>query len=368
MTQTKLETSDSGIRVIGVLDRPGAEALVAAIRQKENYTVDIAGVSEVKFAALRALMDVSRNERRICFLNACDAVAERFEDTGVSFYVDVCRKPKPLRVGEYDEFGAGFLSKAYNSEDGDSVMKVYGPRVPRWLVAHEKTIARAVMMFGIPTPLVGSLYEDAENTALDFERIEGKRSFSRIISEEPERMREITEKFARMCRQLHSTECDTKVFPDRKIFYRRAVGSCTAITEEERQKALAFIDNIPAATTCLHGDMQLSNTITDGTVDMWIDLSDFSYGSPLMDMGMWYFLSKLNPEHLCQSIFHLSKPQMAQIWDIFVEEYYGATTDAKKQEVERMILPYAALHMLYLGSMYRFEPGMLDFIRQILFA
>ena len=130
------------------------------------------------------------------------------------------------------------------------------------MVAQEKAVARAVMLFGLPTPLVGTLYEDGDRTALDFERIPDKRSFSRIIAEEPEQLETITRRFAKMCRKLHETPCDTTLFQDRVLAHRQVVINCKELTDAEKEPVLAFVDSIPRVTTCLHGDLQMSNVIT----------------------------------------------------------------------------------------------------------
>lgn len=353
----------NNIRVCGILDGPAANRLAEAIGEGMFYILDFSEVESVNFAALRALLRCRQSGRKFFITNASSEVADKFEDTGVSSFINICRKPKPLDLSKYEEFGASFLSKAFNSADGDSMIKVYGSNVPKWMVAQEKAVARAVMLFGLHTPLVGTLYEDGEKTALDFERIAGKRSFSRIISEEPERLEEMSRRFARMCKQLHTTECDTNLFQDRRLYYKRAIATCKDITEEERAKAFAFLESIPAATTCLHGDMQLSNVINDGVEDMWIDLGDFGYGYYMLDMGMWYFLSVFNDERIQMNLFHLNKAQMLEIWNYYIDEYFGADTPEKKAAVVAEVEKYAALHMLYLGSTMGFIPGMLDFVR-----
>lgn len=356
----------SVITASGTLDGQGALELARAIGTDGTWTLDFEGVGSIHFAALRALLNCRRSGRRFCIVNASDAVAERFEDTGVSACISICRKPKPLDIGKYTEFGASFLSRSFNSVDGDSMIKLYGPDVPKALVAQEKAVARAVMLFGIPTPLVGTLYSDGDKMALDFERIKGKRSFSRIMADEPQKLEEMTIRFARMCKDLHSKPCDTAIFADRSVFYRQAVISCKEISEEEKEKALAFIDSVPEATTCLHGDMQPSNVITNGSEDLWIDLSDFGYGNPMYDMGMWYFLSRLNLDEITVNLFHFGNDVMARIWPVFVREYFGVSTQEEVDAVSRSIEPFAALHMLYLGSVYGFRPHMLPYIRQTL--
>lgn len=355
---------ENTVIINGKLDGKVADEILASLSSENIYIFDFSGVTDINFAALRTLLRCRKSGQHFSIINAESAVAEKFEDTGVSAFINICRKAKPLDMSKYEEFGASFLSKAYNSQDGDSMMKVYGDNVPKWLVAQEKVTARAVMQFGIPTPLVGTIYEDGARTALDFERIEGKKSFSRIISEQPERLEEISVRFAKMCKQLHSTECDTSIFANRATFYRDAILRCPEFTEEEKAKALDFVDNIPNETTCLHGDMQLSNVITSGKEDLWIDLSDFGYGNHMLDMGMWYFQCFLVPEGHTENLFHLNKEQMGRIWNCYIEEYFGADTDDKKAEVNRSIVPFAALHMLYLGSTYEFLPFMIPYIRE----
>lgn len=351
--------------VSGELDGQGVNELVAAMTTDDIFTLDLDKVTSITFSALRAMLRAYRSSKKFCCINAEDSVAERIEDTGVGFFVCVTRKPKPLQISKFEEFGGSFLSKSFNSKDGDSMLKLYGEKVPKWLVAQEKTIARAVTIFGIPTPLVGTLYEDSEHMAVDFERVVGKHSFSRIISEDESQMEPITVRFAQMCKELHSRECDTKMFHSRKKFYRRAIDQCKELNDEERAKAHAFLDTVPDVTTCLHGDMQMSNVIRSAEGDdLWIDLSDFGYGYPLLDMGMWYFQSVLNIEEIVVDIFHLNKAQMLKIWKIFAREYFDADTPEKIEAAEKLVEPYAALHMLYIGTTYGFLPHMMGYIRE----
>ena len=358
--------TDNLIRPCGILDAAAADALVTQMQGDIPFILDFSEVTGIRFAALRKLMNVRRGGCRFSIVNASDEVLDRFVDSGVSAFIDISRKPRKLDMSQYEEFGASYMSKAYNSADGDAMIKVYGANVPATLVAREKAVARAVMLFGLPTPLVGTLYADGGKTALDFERIEGKRSFSRIIAEESERTVEMTRRFAKMCKQLHSTPCDTSIFPDRLLVHRQAVLACPGLTDSERERILRFTDGIPAATTCLHGDLQMSNVITtpEGE-DLWIDLSDFGYGHPLLDIAMWYFLTRLNNEERTQQLFHLGLAEMARVWDLFVEEYAGARSPEEKRAFERQVRPYAALHMIYLGVNVGFVPGMLDQIREL---
>lgn len=367
MNENNKTTKDlSLMQVEGALDRKAIESLFASLKTGVYYTFDFSNATTINFAAMRTMLNYRQAGFRFSIINANDSIAEKLEDTGVASIINMCRKPKHLDISKYQEFGGSFLSKSFNSNDGDSMLKLYGPNVPKRMVAQEKSVAKAVMLFGIPTPLVGTLYEDGDMTALDFERIEGKKSFSRIIANEPDRLEEITVRFARMCKQLHTTPCDTNIFADRSVTYRQAIVNLKEFNDEEKEQMLDFVNNIPVHTTCLHGDCQMSNVITNGEIDLWIDLADFGYGNPMFDMGMWYFLSRLNTEENMIKVFNFGKETMDKIWPIFVREYFGADTPEKQAEAERQIEPFAALHMAYLSSVYFSMPFMIEYIRKTL--
>ena len=365
-THITLRPEGRRIFVKGKINQEAIEPIREAMTANAIFCLDFSEVEEVNFGAMRGFLNLRKNGLPISIVNASDAVTEKFEDSGLSTFVSICRKAKPLDMSIYEEFGESFMSKAYNSADGDAMIKVYGKRGSLEMVTREKAVARAVMVFGIPTPMVGTIYSDGEKWALDFERIAGKRSLSRIISEEPERMEEITVLFAKMCKDLHATPCDTAVFSDRRAFYRSIIAPSNAISEDNRRKVLAFIDRIPAATTCLHGDLQPSNVITNGKENLWIDLSDFAYGYPLMDLAMFYFLSNVVTEQIMIHLFHLGKEDMRKIWDIFCREYFGTSDAAVLAEKEEEIKRYCILHMVYLGCLAGFEPFMVPIVEAAL--
>ena len=352
------------IFIKGTITQEAIDPIREAMTANSIFCLDFSEVEGVNFAAMRGFLNLRKMGLPISIVNASDAVTEKFEDSGLSTFISICRKAKPLDMSVYEEFGESFMSKAYNSADGDAMIKVYGKHGSLEMVTREKAVARAVMVFGIPTPLVGTIYSDGEKWALDFERIAGKRSLSRIISEEPERMEEVTVHFAKMCKELHATPCDTAVFSDRREFYRSFIAPSKAISDDTRRKILAFIDKIPAATTCLHGDLQPSNVITNGKEYLWIDLSDFAYGYPMMDLAMWYFLSNVSDEKIMIHLFHLNKVQMRQIWDIFCRVYFDTTDPAVLAAKEEEAKRYCILHMVYLGCMAGFEPFMIPIIEE----
>lgn len=54
----------------------------------------------------------------------------------------------------------------------------------------------------------------------EYELITNKRSYTRIISEEPEQLEPLTRKFATLAKEIHSTQANTDVFPEMKAVVR----------------------------------------------------------------------------------------------------------------------------------------------------
>ena len=260
-------------------------------------------------------------------------------------------KPRPERIdlNDYQVSGDGYTAVSYNHKDGRRMMKLYAEYMPLSEAEHELQMSWAIQDLGLRIPRAYRLVTDGKRVGVEFERIVGKRSFARIISQEPERLEEYAARFARECLLLHGTRCNTAVFTSVKDHFRRVVDASRDFTEKEKERLRAFVDAAPDAETCLHGDMHIGNIIVSDGKTYWIDLADFRYGHPYFDLGMLYFACLSNPsDELAGRLFHLSHAQMVRVWEVFVGAYFGPGTD--RREVERTIAPYAGLYMIHFAN------------------
>lgn len=355
------------LHVSGSIDGTNVQALEAAMNDKDIFTLDFSEVTDMTFTALRAILQLRRTGIRFFIVNLNDKLANMFDSTGVSATVSACRKPVMIDIDQYPQSGESFTAKTYDVSD-DVMLKVYNDFIPAEVPMREKLTARAALMFGLPTPMSGDMVTDGKRTGILFERVLNKRSFARAISQEPENVEDYAIRFANMCKELHTKECDTALFPDRTLMYRAAVARAEGYTDAEKKKMTDFIDSVPTATTCIHGDLHIGNVITNGKADLWIDLGDFSYGNPLWDIAMLYFVSNRNQsEEMVMDMFHISIAKFKEFWKYFAKYYFGADTDAKLAEVNNMMEPFAAMQMLFLIVNFNREfPWMREFIRKTL--
>lgn len=269
-----------------------------------------------------------------------------------------------INLDEYEVSGNGFTSAHYNHRDGKRVIKLYADYIPIDVPRKEYYTARKITRLGINIAKALRLVTDGTRYGVEFEMIRDKKSIGRLINEHPAQLTEYAATFAKECRKLHATECDRAFFPSAKQRFREVVMNCRDIFDDSIiANAMRFIDKVPEASTCLHGDMHLGNVLGGDDTCYWIDLSDFGYGNPNFDLGMVYLTCKLNDEDISKRMIHLSLPQLGGVWEVFVAEYFNGTVLPAR--VEAQLKPFAALIMMYFATRGHITADHKRFVEQV---
>jgi uncharacterized protein (TIGR02172 family) len=331
----------------------------------EVHTLDFRDVESINFGAMRALLLARKQGLRFNIIHAAPEVAEMFENAGISNFISVCRAAVPIDLSHFIQSGEGFSSITYNSDDGDSMLKFFKESFQADFAEKEKRCSTYALQLGIPTPMAGAVVTAGGRKGLLYERIVNKKSFSRAIADDPDNYEDYARRFARMARQLHSTQCDTALFPNVVDLYKDVISKVDRYDEADKKKFSDFLNSAPVKTTCLHGDMHIGNVITTGGEDLWIDMSDFSYGNPLFDVGMIYVASNVDSEEFNLEYYHLDNAMMLKVWKVFACEYFGVG-ESELDAVDRMVIPYAVLRTLFFVSCGSALPNNLAFIDKFL--
>lgn len=233
----------------------------------------------------------------------------------------------------------------YHKSDPSVMMKLYFESAPYEIIVSELEFAQKVYDAGISTPKPGELVTDGNGRfGIRFERIVGKKSFSRACGDDPSRVEEYARAFARMCLKLHSTKVSREDFPDIKTLDLSLMAENPYFEPEERVWVEEFIKNAPEGDTAIHGDLQFSNAITSPQGDYFIDLGDFACGHPYFDLGMVLLCTRYDGEDFVRDVFHMDLKTADAFWVYFVKEYFGE--DADPDEIDTMLRPYAGLKVL----------------------
>jgi len=255
-----------------------------------------------------------------------------------------------INLEDYTQSGEGGTALSYSHKDGKTLAKLFMKGMGAETAEREFLVNKTVYEMGILTPKPIRLVTDGERFGAEYELIRNKRSFARIISQEPEQLEPLSLRFAQLAREIHQTPADTSRLPSMKDLIREQIVRYTDVPGDIREKALQFLESIPDTPTCLHGDLHIGNIITDGERTLWIDVGDFAYGVPEWDLCMMYYATNFMSEQRADSIFHLPIAVLRQHWAVFAMAYYGISDQEELKKKEQALLPYFAVKMLFIIS------------------
>ena len=255
-----------------------------------------------------------------------------------------------INLDDYIQTGEGGTALSYSNKDGRTLAKLFTPGYAVESAEREFLVNQVVYSLGIPTPKPIRLVTDGTRYGAEYELIPDKRSFTRIISQDPEQLEPLTVRFAQLARQLHQQPADKEHLPDMRDLVRTWILKFEQLPEDLRARLFSTLDTIPSADTCLHGDLHIGNIITDGTRDLWIDVGDFAYGCPEWDLGMMYFALNTMKEDRADSIFHLSVETLKKHWALFARAYWNTEDAAEIAAHERALRPFVVTKLAFLIS------------------
>lgn len=264
-------------------------------------------------------------------------------------------KYENINLSDYTYSGEGGQGVAYTHKSEKRLAKLFNPGFSADFAIKEFEMARVAFDLGVPTPQPYRLITDGERVGTEYELLENKRSFCRIISEQPERMEEISLRFADACRKLHAMKADTSRVPSMKArmqaFYAQEGNAPLFLMEKVNE----FLKQVPDTPACLHGDMQIGNIITDGKRTLWIDIGQFAYGAPEWDLSLCWRVTQIQDAGMTDHLFHLTPEQMNRHWTLFAQAYYAVSPEELAPQV-RKLLPYAAVKSAYMYHLTYHKP------------
>lgn len=264
---------------------------------------------------------------------------------------------EPINLEDYIRSGEGGTAISYSHKDGKTLAKLFMAGMGAETAEREFLVNKTVYEMGIPTPKPLRLVTDGTRFGAEYELIRNKRSFTRIISQEPQQLEPLSLRFANLAREIHRTPADTTRLPSMKELIKAQIVRYKDVPGDVREKALQFLESIPDTPTCLHGDLHIGNIITDGECTLWIDVGDFAYGVPEWDLCMMYYATNFMSEQRADSIFHLPIAVLRQHWAVFAKAYYGISDQEELKKKEQALLPYIAVKMLFIISKIRNGSG-----------
>ena len=260
---------------------------------------------------------------------------------------------RTVAISDWIQCGEGGYSRVYVNPDlPDVVLKLNDACFPESSAQMEFDAADKVQSLRLPSPDVYEVVTDgAGRYGILMEKLHDKKSFARIVADEPYRADEIACRFASLARTLLSTPSDTSVFesvPDRM---QRVIMACDAYSPRIKDKICSIISGIDKTTTCLHGDLHFGNVVECSKGDMWIDCGEFGYGHPVFDLSQPLMLSEKYDDNKAQREFHMSAACHKEFYSLFEKHFYGRLSDAAKEDIRNRLRRMFLVKYSYYGAL-----------------
>lgn len=252
---------------------------------------------------------------------------------------------RELNLSEWHEMGKGSNAVTYCNSDKTMLLKLNKLTANEKMVRAEYEHCKNIASLGVPTPTVYEMVKVGDKLGILFQNIRHKKSYSRMIADDPDNIEEYTKKFAAKCKELHSTPCNTELFEGVTDILRKGIDNAKFI-DKYKYELYKLIDEMSECTTCIHGDMHTGNLIDVEGEDYWIDFDKFSYGDPIIDLAHMYTIYvKMSWFFYIQNLLHMDKKLLNKFWYIFMKEYNGYNKE-ETDEFNKKLKIYNAIELL----------------------
>lgn len=235
---------------------------------------------------------------------------------------------KKIDLSEWEVFGGGGSGTSYyHISDNSLILKLNKTSYPKSQTITEYLHSKDAMALGIPTPKVFDLVTDGERFGYTAERVRNKKSFSRLLADDPKHMDDYCRQLAELTLKLHSTP-----FIQEKVSvkttnladcYIDLIMSASHIPMDVKAQLQEDYNMMEKRTTCLHGDLHFGNLLKSQDQNLWIDWNSFSYGDPYMDICNMELLANYVPPQLIPELFHFSHRRFKKCYKLFLKHYFG---------------------------------------------
>lgn len=322
------------------------EALAALPGEAESIKLDIAGLEYISSAGLRVLLSLKKRcgEKPFRVINASIEVMDVFNMTGFSEIMDIepiCRK---ISIDGCEMIGRGACGECYRIDD-ETIIKLYYNNTHIESIEHEKSLAKKAFVMGIPTAISYDIVEANGRKGVVYELIKSK-TLGELIRADNTKLDEYVKMYADTCKKVHMIHTSDTEIPSFKEVNRADIANVTGITDEERQYLHRFLDLVPEADTCIHGDLNINNIMVQGDECCLIDMGELSTGIPMFDISRILFSMVYANTAIGEynSFYKMQSSEVSELYEKFFRDYFGCDTveEAEKTDPEvRWLYPLA---------------------------
>ena len=261
----------------GILDMLSGVAEVGVV-------FDAEGLEYISSAGLRVILRVKKAYPDLKIINVKSEVYEIFEMTGFTEMMTVEKAYRVVSVEGCEEIGRGANGTIYRIDD-DNVVKVYNNADALADIQHEREVAKLALILGIPTAISYDVVKVGNSYGSVFELLNAK-SFSKIITNEPERFDWCVDEYVKMLKKIHETIVPAGKLPDMKetvLSWARFMKDY--LPKEAGDKLVGLVEAVEHDDHMIHGDYHTKNLELQNDEVLIIDMDTLAVGHPVFELA-----------------------------------------------------------------------------------
>ena len=339
------------IKLCGRIDSNNAaqveRELLSQIPESGAIVLDAQELEYISSAGLRVLLRIRKSHPEMKITGVNSDVYEILEMTGFTELLQVEKAYRVVSVEGCEEIGRGANGTIYRI-DKDNVVKVYNNPEALADIQHEREVAKLALILGIPTAISYDVVKVGDSYGSVFELLNA-RSFSKILSKEPEKLDWCVGEYTKMLKLIHSTVVPAGKLPDMRetaLDWVRFVEPY--LPKAAWEKLLSLVEAVPRDDHMIHGDYHTKNLELQNDEVLLIDMDTLAVGHPIFELASMYnaFVGFSELDHEQFRRFQGFDRETAQeFWHKALAAYLGTDSEERIREVENKarILGYTRL-------------------------
>lgn len=310
-------------------------------------TIDASGLEYISSAGLRVLLRLRKTHPELSVTGVNPEVYDILDMTGFTQMMTVEKAYRVVSVEGCEVIGQGANGTIYRI-DMDNVVKVYNNADALDDIQHEREVARTALVLGIPTAISYDVVKVGDSYGSVFELLNA-RSFSKILSTEPEKMDWCVKEYVDLLKKIHSTHVPEGKLPDlRETVISWAEFVKEYLPEAEGTKLLGMVKAVPHDDHMIHGDYHTKNVELVGDEVLLIDMDTLAVGNPVFELASMFnaFRGFSELDHgIILKFQGFDYDTACLFWKKVLQEYFGTDDEAvlSREENKARIIGYTRL-------------------------
>lgn len=303
----------------------------------EEIVIDCDELQYSSSVGLRMILRLKRNVEKTSLINVHTELYEILEMTGFTEMMTVKKAYRVVSVENCELIGEGANGKIYRIDD-DNVVKVYTNANALPQLLHDREIARAAFVLGIPMAIPYDVVQIEEGGYGSVYEMLNAKTYAQLLKDGDKSLDEIAEMSIDLLKIIHSKVAKAGVFPSFKdIALDWALFLKDYLPTDQFEKLYALIDAVPESLNMIHGDYHLKNIMYLDGESLLIDMDTLSCGNPIFELSGMYNaycgFGEVNHEYVMRFLgipYEVGKG----FWQKSLELYLNTKDEKRIREVE----------------------------------